>query len=301
MATSSCVVCGSTTGLKTCGRCKSVFYCGPVHQKGHWSVHKLTCRPPDGSLVGTRVVARHLIFLELIRKVVPMIQTKRCGAKCLWEAMILGTPKLTVKSYANSRRVLAGRASHNEKDSRALINELIQGLCENCPPVHTQRALDCGAGIGRIAKTVLLPRFLKVDLLDQNQRLLDQAKVSIGKNSRLGDFICSGLQNFDFGTRKYDVIWVQWVIIYLNDTDFVSFLRAAKSALNTQGVIIVKDNVTQASTGQGFWVDKSDNSVIRSDNYNRWLFTQAGLNLVRVRPQPHFPKELLPVMCYVLN
>ena len=32
--------------------------------------------------------------------------------------------------------------------------------------VGTDRAIDCGAGIGRITKTLLVPRFKEVDLLE---------------------------------------------------------------------------------------------------------------------------------------
>ena len=42
-----------------------------------------------------------------------------------------------------------------------------------CP----SRALDCGAGIGRVSKRVLLPLFSEVDLVEQNQSFLEKAKT----------------------------------------------------------------------------------------------------------------------------
>ena len=38
------------------------------------------------------------------------------------------------------------------------------------------RALDIGAGIGRVTKHVLEPRFDRIDLLDPSKVLLDKAK-----------------------------------------------------------------------------------------------------------------------------
>ena len=38
-----------------------------------------------------------------------------------------------------------------------------------------RRALDCGAGIGRITKRLLLPIFKEVDMVELNQKCLDQA------------------------------------------------------------------------------------------------------------------------------
>ena len=34
---------------------------------------------------------------------------------------------------------------------------------------------DCGAGIGRVSKELLLPIFTKVDLVEQNKTFLDNA------------------------------------------------------------------------------------------------------------------------------
>lgn len=30
--------------MKTCSRCKAVFYCDAIHQKAHWPIHKTMCR-----------------------------------------------------------------------------------------------------------------------------------------------------------------------------------------------------------------------------------------------------------------
>jgi len=39
-----CVVCQATENLLRCGRCKSVQYCGPKHQKQDWKNHKNYCK-----------------------------------------------------------------------------------------------------------------------------------------------------------------------------------------------------------------------------------------------------------------
>jgi hypothetical protein len=39
-----CAVCkAALAGPKVCGLCKEVAYCGTVHQKEHWKIHKMTC------------------------------------------------------------------------------------------------------------------------------------------------------------------------------------------------------------------------------------------------------------------
>lgn len=39
-----CAICG-VKASQTCSACKSVQYCGAEHQKKHWKIHKLECRP----------------------------------------------------------------------------------------------------------------------------------------------------------------------------------------------------------------------------------------------------------------
>jgi protein N-terminal methyltransferase len=62
------------------------------------------------------------------------------------------------------------------------------------PPGHG-RALDCGAGIGRITKYLLLRFFDKVDLVEQNASFLDEAKNFIGICQKVGSLYCVGKKN----------------------------------------------------------------------------------------------------------
>lgn len=47
--------------------------------------------------------------------------------------------------------------------------------------VQSGRALDCGAGIGRVSKRLLLPLFSEVDLVEQNPAFLEKAKTFLVK------------------------------------------------------------------------------------------------------------------------
>lgn len=74
-------------------------------------------------------------------------------------------------------------------------------------------ALDCGAGIGRITKRLLLPLFHTVDLVDVTQEFLDKARNYLSEEAkRVENYFCCGLQDFQPQPERYDVIWIQWVI-----------------------------------------------------------------------------------------
>lgn len=77
----------------------------------------------------------------------------------------------------------------------------------------TSCALDCGAGIGRITKRLLLPLFRVVDMVDVTEDFLVKAKTYLGEEGkRVRNYFCCGLQDFSPEPHSYDVIWIQWVI-----------------------------------------------------------------------------------------
>jgi len=179
--------------------------------------------------------------------------------------------------------------------SNEFLNEFLEGKLGF--KLGTTQALDCGAGIGRITKELLIRHFQNVDLLEQNSSFLKKAKESIN-SSRIRNFFCCGLQDFRAGdTIRYDLIWIQWVTGYLSDADLVQFMNQCKQALNQNGIIILKEN----NSSKGFLVDKEDSSVTRSDKHLRSLLLQSGLTLLKVKLQPRFPKEIFPVRMYALK
>lgn len=94
-------------------------------------------------------------------------------------------------------------------------------------------AVDCGAGIGRITKNLLVHVFERVDLVEQNAAFLEKARQFIGTShkEKLGELYAVGLQNFVPADAKYDVIWCQWVMGHLKDDDFIEFLHRCKYVL----------------------------------------------------------------------
>ena len=53
---------------------------------------------------------------------------------------------------------------------------------------------DCGAGIGRVTKHLLLDRFDTVDIVEQSPRLLQAAPKYVGRDSDRTTCVCVGLQ-----------------------------------------------------------------------------------------------------------
>lgn len=163
-------------------------------------------------------------------------------------------------------------------------------------------ALDCGAGIGRVAQRLLLQFADQVDLLEQNQIFLDKSFDLMGSNnSKIGLRICSNLQSFDpeEHNRTYDLIWCQWVTGYLTDEDLTKFFVRCKQCLEPKnGMIVVKDNVTRGDEGT---VDMDDSSVTRPKQSLVNIFRNAGLQIIDQTRQQKFPRGLYPVYMFALR
>ena len=56
-----------------------------------------------------------------------------------------------------------------------------------------ERALDCGAGIGRVSKTFLLKKFKTVDLVEQNPTYLKVAEDALKGTNDDGRYYHKGL------------------------------------------------------------------------------------------------------------
>lgn len=160
-----------------------------------------------------------------------------------------------------------------------------------------EHALDCGAGIGRITKRLLIPLFNKVDMVEITQKFLDESKKYLGDDfSRVRQQFCCGLQDFTPDKGKYDVIWIQWVSGHLTDDDFIMYLRRCQDGLSENGVIILKDNFNVEKC-----FDEDDSSFTRTKEETLKLIEKAGLETVSCQKQKGFPKSIFDVYMFAIK
>jgi protein N-terminal methyltransferase len=154
-------------------------------------------------------------------------------------------------------------------------------------------ALDCGAGIGRVSKHLLLKNFDQVEMVDVTDNFINQAQLYLGEedSKRVAKFHCTGLQSFYPEPNKYDCIWMQWVLGYLKDSDLVDFFKRCKKALKPNGICVLKENITKAATE----FDDTDSSYTRTRSDYLNLIHKADMNILRDEKQRNFPAELYEV------
>lgn len=164
----------------------------------------------------------------------------------------------------------------------------------------TKRAFDVGAGIGRVTKFVLNDVFEEIDLLDQSPVQIEQARKEV---PFVKNFYLTGFQDHVF-EHKYDCIWLQWFLMYLTDRDLLNILvKCAENCAHDEltgrsGLIVIKENIRSSG---GYWVDKEDNSFIRSPTYFAMIFDAAGLEILHKSEQPEWPEDSFEIMMWVLR
>ena len=158
-------------------------------------------------------------------------------------------------------------------------------------PFMRQKALDCGCGIGRVTKYFLANEFQNVDLVDQCENYVRQARSDLGEG-RFRYWV-QGLQDFEPGAQEYDVIWIQWVLSHLTDSDLESFFDRISRGVKETGVIIIKENVKK----KGFIVHKDDFSVTRSEVLLKEIILKK-FRIVEEQFQTGFPADLFKVKMF---
>lgn len=100
----------------------------------------------------------------------------------------------------------------------------------------------------------------------------------------------------------YDLIWNQWCLGHLTDSQLISYLRRCSDALAPNGWIVIKENLSTSPTGQDMY-DGVDSSVTRSSAKYEEIFEKTGLRVIRKERQTGFPRGLglLPVEMFALR
>jgi protein N-terminal methyltransferase len=178
-----------------------------------------------------------------------------------------------------------------------------------------ERVADCGAGIGRITRGLLLGVARKVDVVEPVKKFTDELVKELGNGEYTGDgeavadtkgqvgaVINLGLQDWIPSPKSYDLIWNQWCLGHLTDSQLILYLQRCKEGLKDgeQSWIVVKENMSTDRKG-GDVFDEEDSSVTRSDEKFQRVFKGAGLRVVATELQKGMPRELFPVRVYALR
>ncbi|KAI9833897.1 MAG: hypothetical protein M1819_003406 [Sarea resinae] len=172
------------------------------------------------------------------------------------------------------------------------------------PQLPLPRAVDCGAGIGRITLGFLHKACRVVDIVEPVEKFTRQiaegdAFQPLREAGSLGEVVNQGLEHWT-PAREYDLIWNQWCVGHLTDSQLAAYLERCGAALTEGGWVVVKENISTNVNGDDVF-DELDSSVTRTDASFKAIFDAAHMKVVKTELQPGFPKTLYPVRFYALQ
>ncbi|AOA60555.1 Alpha N-terminal protein methyltransferase 1 [Komagataella phaffii CBS 7435] len=168
-------------------------------------------------------------------------------------------------------------------------------------PDKIKYGIDFGAGIGRVTRDFLHKVCDKVDLLEPVKPFVDQMRVELQtlmEQGKIGDIYEIPMQDWKPEESRYSLIWCQWCCGHLPDPAFLEWLNKCKTAIQKDGLLVIKENNT--TTDEDMF-DDTDSSKTRSDTNFRRLFAEAGWKLISVDRQKGVPRELYPIRMYALK
>ncbi|KAJ5626015.1 Alpha N-terminal protein methyltransferase 1 [Penicillium lagena] len=162
--------------------------------------------------------------------------------------------------------------------------------------------IDGGAGVGRITEGFLSHVCEVVDVVEPVEKFTQVLRDGLlKKEGVIGDIYSTGLENW-CPQKKYDLIWTQWCVGHLTDSQLVDYITRCGACLTETGVMVLKENLSSDPFGQDMY-DDLDSSVTRTDSKFKQIFEAAGMDLIKSEIQLGFPKQykLLPVKSYALR
>lgn len=195
--------------------------------------------------------------------------------------------------------VLNGFGELNKPDIE-FSNKLLERLI-NSNMINTEKVLDCAAGVGRVSEYVLVNHFKQVDMFEQEEKFVNEAKQKFKNNSRVCSITCSSIQDYNFNNVKYDLIWMQWCLENISDSDLVIFMKKSYKALNEKGLIIVKENCLNKTAKEKYHYTEDTLAKERRLSTYIKLFNKSGFKIIEKGINDNWPSEFYPLHYFILK
>ena len=245
----------------------------------------------------------------------------QAGAIAYWstapatvDGMLGGFPQVSRTDLQSSSNFLAKLRRRMQQEQQQHHPKEKHGTGANkASPARWGRAVDCGAGIGRVTKGLLSNVAEVVDILEPVEKFTQEVScgedfAELRQQGRIGNVFQVGMEEWNPPEGlHYDLVWNQWCLGQLNDAQLEQYLVRCKGCITpttntptTRGWIIVKENLSTDPEGKDIF-DEVDSSVTRTDDKFQAIFRKAGLKIIATEMQRGFPAGLFPVRIYALR
>uniref|UniRef100_A0A1I7ZV71 phosphoethanolamine N-methyltransferase n=2 Tax=Steinernema glaseri TaxID=37863 RepID=A0A1I7ZV71_9BILA len=211
---------------------------------------------------------------------IPLLCTVLHCARLEWK-MAAADMKTTVRrdvfksfwnKYSDSPDNNAMMLNHNAEELESSDrNDILSSL----PDLSNKDVVDIGAGIGRFttmlartAKSVLSTDFIDTFILKNRERNMHLENVSY----QVGDAV-----NLVLDSNSVDLVFTNWLMMYLNDGEVMQFLNNAIRWLRPEGYLHLRESCSEPSTARS----KSTMHSNTDSNPTSYRFSSLYIKLLR--------------------
>ncbi|CAJ0945809.1 unnamed protein product, partial [Mesorhabditis belari] len=190
-----------------------------------------------------------------------LTEVKRDNFKSFWD------------KYSDKPDNAAMMLNHNAEDLEAADRaDILQSL----PNLKDKDAVDVGAGIGRFttvlaetARWVLSTDFIESFIKKNQERNAHHGNI----HYQVGDAV-----NLKMKNGSVDLVFTNWLMMYLSDKEVVQFLMSAMRWLRPNGYIHLRESCSEPSTGRA----KSNTMHSNADsNPTHYRFSSLYIKLLK--------------------
>ncbi|CAD8150945.1 unnamed protein product [Paramecium pentaurelia] len=149
--------------------------------------------------------------------------------------------------------------------------------------------LELGSGIGRISEQLFIKYFKEIHLVEREAKFLNESRRRLSKFNCL--YYQMSVEEFEPKTN-YDCVWIQWISMYLTDSDFCNMLQKFNKS-----PIILKENISS----QDYQYDEEDASITRSERIYENLIKKSGFKIMDEQFQQGLPNDIYKIKFYLLK
>eukprot|EP00386_Alphamonas_edax_P015138 GDKI01046330.1.p1 GENE.GDKI01046330.1~~GDKI01046330.1.p1 ORF type:complete len:338 (+),score=103.82 GDKI01046330.1:79-1014(+) len=141
----------------------------------------------------------------------------------------------------------------------------------------TGTLLELGAGIGRIS-FMLQPLCQKLVAVDFLQPCIEMnKKINTREERPLDEFMCADATKLEFAPGSLDVVFWNWLMMYLSDAEVTELIDRALTWLKPGGLLFCRESCGEPSdknASKRAWATEGNPTMYRPAGFYSWLMTE---------------------------
>jgi len=207
-------------------------------------------------------------------------EEERDKFKKYWECAIaeFGSSPEGMMLYKRATRDGIAVADRNE-----VIQWLQQEIEKNFP---VDSIIEIGAGIGRLTSS-LQALCKKITVVDFMQKYIDTNRENnyCPINRPYDEFICADATTINYPDQSFDIVFWNWLLMYLGDVEMKNFLAKALLWVRVGGYLFCRESCGESSskTNSRIWALEGNPTHYRSAQFYTKFFMEraehSGVNM----------------------